>query len=208
MTIYIKSSEIKNINNKNYLQIFLNKEYSFKVNDNNVDKNCVEILLEEPNKSDLGSLKSISTILNNYQQKIEEKTLKNLMEMSEDEKAKLMEAIEKVKNKPSEENKLTDEERLQEIKKSIRELFDNNNIQPNYFDNLDSIFLFLKRKLFRVFEEQVLEISSDLIITNNNNLPQLGDKTFLQEDLIIEYISFFLRHFPSRNLHELLKKTI
>lgn len=208
MTVYIKSSEIKNINNKNYLQIFLNKEFSFKVNDNNVDKNCVEILLEEPNKSDLGSLKNISTILNNYQQKIEEKTLKNLMEMSEDEKAKLMEAIEKVKNKPSEENKLTDEERLQEIKKSIRELFDNNNIQPNYFDNLDSIFLFLKRKLFRVFEEQVLEISFDLVITNNNNLPQLGDKTFLQEDLIIEYISFFLRHFPSRNLHELLKKTI
>jgi hypothetical protein len=208
MTNYIKSSEIKNINNKNYLQIFLNKEYSFKANDNNVDKSYVEILLEEPNRSDLSNLKTISTILNDYQKKIEEESLRNFMKMNEDEKAKLMEAIEKTKNKPTEEKPLNAEERLESIKNSIKELFNYNNAQTNYFDNLDSIFLFLKRKVFREFNNEVLQTSFDLVITNNDNLPSIGSKVYLQEDLIIEYVSFFLKHFPSRSLHDILKTAI
>jgi len=203
---YIKSSGLITIENKNYLQIFLEKEYFYQVIENNEDKKIVEFLVEEPDRKDINNLKAISLILNAYHRKNEEVFLKMFAQMSEDEKEKLIEAYKQLPSNDKEnEIVLTTEEEIKQVKEEVKKIFTSNNEDKNYYDNLDIIKQFVDKKLYRAYLDTVLKTSFEIIINNNKNL-SIADKVLLEEDIAIEVISFFLKHIPFRALNELYKK--
>ena len=217
MSKYFSSSKIKTINSKNYLQIFLHKQYCYEVIQNNEPKQCAEILIEEPNLSDRNSIKPISRILNKYQHKSIAKLKEEILALSDKEKQVILdrhkEEEEKRQHSIPENNKIQDkenspEEEINNIKEVIKNLFSQNNDDVNYDVDLANIKSFIKSKINReVDENNLVSISYEPIIDNNKNLPYLSDKSFLEEDIAIEYISFFLKHIASRELHEALSIT-
>jgi len=165
---YIKSSGLITIENKNYLQIFLEKEYFYQVIENNEDKKIVEFLVEEPDRKDINNLKAISLILNAYHRKNEEVFLKMFAQMSEDEKEKLIEAYKQLPSNDKEnEIVLTTEEEIKQVKEEVKKIFTSNNEDKNYYDNLDIIKQFVDKKLYRAYLDTVLKTSFEIIINNN-----------------------------------------
>lgn len=217
MSKYFSSSKIKTINSKNYLQIFLHKQYCYEVIQNNDPKQCAEILIEEPNLSDRNSIKPISRILNRYQHKSIAKLKEEIFALSDKEKQVILdrhkEEEEKRQYSTPENNKIQNkenspEEEINNIKEVIKNLFSQNNDDINYDVDLANIKSFIKNKINREADENnLVSISYEPIVDNNKNLPYLSDKSFLEEDIAIEYISFFLKHIASRELHEALSIT-
>jgi hypothetical protein len=202
---YIKSSSSITIDNKNYLQIFLEKEYYYEVNDNNEDKKIVEFLIEEPDRKDINNLKSIASILNSYLKRNEDAFTKAFSELSQDEQERLIKLYKEApSNNKENEIVLTPEEKANQIKEEIKKLFVSNNENKNYYENLDVIKLFIEKKLYRQFAETAQKLSSKTLIDNNKNL-SISDQVLLEEDIAIEFISFFLKHIPFRALNELQK---
>jgi len=209
--MYLKSSEIQSISNKNYLRIYLEKDYSFVVKHNDQEISMNNILLEEPTSSDIIMLKRLAVSIEKLFTYIS--AIKPLQIVSYIN-SELMDNLNSYRES---QNDLDEEEIPQEISEQIEKLSNvdkarifirdiflkANDYQTNdtdYYIELQKFIDFLQTKLYRELDDGlVLKLSFDVLDK------YLAESFIIKEELIIEYFAFFFAHLPSRSLQVNLK---
>lgn len=200
--MYLRSSELQNINGKNYIRIYLEKDYFFVVKHNGEDISMNNILLEEPNSNDLNFLKKLGIALERlftYTNAI--KPLQIVSHLNSD----LMQDLNDFKQ---EEDIQADAEIKEEIEKLtkvekarffVRDIFlkanDYQTQETDYYLELQKFIDFIQTKLYRELDDGlVLKLSFDIFEKFQ------AESFIIKEEIIIEYFSFFFAHLPSRSL--------
>ena len=198
--MYIKTSELKKVDDKNYLRLFLDPKYSFIVKSNEKEKKVCELYFEEPNAHDISQLRRLGVSLEkltSYQ------SLKSIKSMNMFSKETLDEFIKNAKkNKEEIEQEPND---VEDCKTYISDLFtscaDFETDDTDYFKELNKFSNFIEGKMQRM-ENDVLLDSSFSIFDNLS----LAKSNFVKEAIITEYVSFFFDHFPSKSLHLMMER--
>lgn len=201
--MYLRSSELQNINGKNYIRIYLEKDYSFVIKHNGEEISMNNILLEEPNSNDLVFLKKLGISIEKlftYTNAI--KPLQLVSFINSD----IMENINSFEDSKQE---VEDERETQEIAEKlsqqekarifVRDIFlkanDFQNQETDYYLELQKFIDFVESKLYRDLDDNnPLSTSFDIFDK------YLAESFVIKEELIIEYFSFFFAHLPSRSL--------
>lgn len=198
--MYIKTSELEKVGNKNYLRLFLDPKYSFIIKSDDKEKKVCELFFEEPNAHDISQLRRLGVSLEkltSYQ------SLKSIKSMNMFSKETLDEFIKNAKENKEELDQESDD--VESCRSYITDLFtscaDFENDDTDYFKELNKFYNFLEAKMFRM-ESDVL-LSSDFSIFGNLTV---SNSSFVKEAIVIEYISFFFDHFPSKSLHQVMEK--
>lgn len=198
--MHLKSAEISKLGEHNYLQVFLEKEFPYKIKHNGNEFDNYELLFREPDAGDMMQLKKLGVSLEklHYYQYAKSIKIANLFSRealaSYHEQKEQQEAEETTK---SEEEKVIDH--TDNCREFISKVFglasDFEDESTDYFQELEKFFSFVESKCFR--EQDGLAIKNSL-----SNLDQYKAKSyFIKEEIVIEYISFFFAHFPSKSLH-------
>jgi hypothetical protein len=208
--MYLKSSEIQPINGKNYLRVYLEKDYSFLVKHNDQEISMNNVLLEEPTSDDMAMLKRLAVSIEKLFTYISAiKPLQIVSYINSD----LMNDLNSYRDNQDQ----TDDEIPQEISEQIEKLtavekarifvrdvfLKSNDYQTNetdYYIELQKFIDFLQNKLYRELDDGlVLKLSFDVFEK------YLSESFIIKEELIIEYFSFFFAHLPSRSLQVSVK---
>lgn len=201
--MYIKSSQVEKIGEKNYLRIFLEKEYPYKVSFNGNEINMLDLVFEEPTSSDISELKRLSISLEKLYTYTEVVKPMQIMSYINEDRIKELRNYrneEPQEEEPENKKELTPEEKIDSTEEFVSSIlfraqdFENN--ETNYFLELDKFFVFLDKKCNREHGDG-LPLKTSLSILDVYNAQSL----FIKEHLVIKYISFFFAHFPSRSLH-------
>lgn len=207
--MYLKSSELTNINGKNYLKIFLDAQYPYKVKVNGDEQDKYDILFKEPDASDLGELRKCSLAIEKLVNYRENKLIKSqaiwgsefiktIMESRSQENVIDPNAAQEQLEVEESDDSL--DERLLEVHKGfISELLslcsDYEDAESDYFIEVDKFFRLLEKKCYREFDDGICH-STDLSVFDAHN----ATSHFIKEAILIEYIAFFFKHFPSKYL--------
>ncbi len=209
--MYLKSAEVESINNKNYLRVYLEKDYPFIVKHDGQEISMNNILLEEPTSSDMIILKRLAVSVEKLFTYIS--AIKPLQIVSYIN-SELMDNLNSYKN--SQEQETDDEisqetieqiEKLTPIEKArifVRDIFlkanDYQTNETDYYIELQKFIDFIQTKLYREMDDGlVLKLSLDIFDK------YLAESFIIKEELIIEYFAFFFAHLPSRSLQVSVK---
>ena len=206
--MFLKSSEIESINGENYLRIFLDKKYPFTVKHDGQELDCLDLLFKEPSMTDISALKKLAISLEKLNSYENVKTIRiaNLFsrntydaikrdkeaEIEEEESKTIIEEIEK--EEEAEKNVIDD------VRLFLAKVFgfssDFEDENTDYFVELSKFVEFVNAKCGR-------EGSGSLVIPTNLSVldKYKADSLFLKEEIVIEYLSFFFDHLPSKSLH-------
>lgn len=201
--MYLRSSELQNINGKNYIRIYLEKDYSFVIKHNGEEISMNNILLEEPNSNDVVFLKKLGMSLERlftYTNAIKPLQLVSFVNSDlieninsfEDSKKENLET----QNIEEYSEKLSPQEKARIF---IRDIFlkanDFQNQETDYYLELQKFIDFVESKLYRDLDD------NNPLSTNFEIFEKyLAESFIIKEELIIEYFSFFFAHLPSRSL--------
>lgn len=202
--MYLKSSDLESINGKNYLRIFLQKEYSFVIKHNDQEISMNNILLEEPTSNDLVMLKRLGVSIEKLFTYIS--SIKPLQVVSYIN-SELMDNINSYREEQADDEEIPQEisdqiEKLTAVEKArlfVTDVFlKSNDYQTNetdYYVELQKFIDFVQTKLYRELDDGlVLKLSFDVFEK------YLAESFIIKEELIIEYFAFFFAHLPSRSL--------
>lgn len=198
--MYLKSSEIQTINNKNYLRIYLEKNYSFVIKQNNEELVLNNIVLEEPSSNDIHFLKKLGISLEKlftYTNAIKPLQAFSSINAEMVDSLNNYGAVEEIENTVEEEiNKLSPQEKARFF---VRDIFlkanDFQNNETDYYVELQKFIDFIESKLYRELDDGLpLKTSFDIFEK------YLAESFIIKEQIIIEYCSFFFAHLPSRSL--------
>lgn len=199
--MYLKSSEIVRIGDKNYLNIFLDKKYPYSIKriskngENDID--VLDMLFQEPEMSDISKLQKLGISLEKFSSYQNVKTIRIANLFSKDSldayrEKNIDEVIE-------EQRSLTDADKVENCKIYVSKLLamstDFEDENSDYYQELSKFFSFLEEKCFR--NHDGLTIKNTLSNLDKYN----AASCFIKEEIVTEYISFFFTHFPSRSLH-------
>ena len=214
--MYLKSSEIIKSNGKEYLQIFLNKEYPYsrtiETREGIASEDRYEIWLEEPNALDYRDLQRCSIILERFfNYKIQQETREYAMkgeeewELLEWKKQKMKESNPEPKKEaePTEEERIDNRKQMLSIILTMCKTMRNDNIlseETDYYLELAKLFSFINKKLNIVESDLPFRASLDIFDKYK------GKSYGIKEQILIEYISFFFAHFPSNSILHILEQ--
>ena len=202
---YITSSELHKTGDKNYLRIFLKPEFSYSIKADGEDQSFVELLFEEPNTSDISQLKDLGIAIEKLASYDSIKSIRIANTFSKESLELLRGQQEEETKELSDESKSepTNEENILFSRLFISDLLirsaDFQNDETDYFKELQKFINFVNSKSKR--DINGIFANNDLSVFDKYNAKSI----FIKEELIIEYVSFFFDHFPSRSLHMSLK---
>lgn len=211
---FINSSELISIDGKNYLQIFFDRKYPYKIKHNSEELEVLDMLFKEPDMDDLSDLMKLSVSLEKLFAYENVKTIRIANSFSKDALESFMKPkatdeefeeddIENLQDQIEKEDK-EEESEIENNKRFISKLLSNSSDfedeSSHYYLEIAKFIKFLDSKCFR---NQELEMP---VKCSLSNLDQYGaDSLFLKEEILIQYLSFFLSHFPSKSLHQSLR---
>lgn len=218
--MYIKSSEVISKGSKSYLRVFLAEEYPYIITERStqgdVKREFYELYFEEPNMSDLISLRSCSLSINKlYQYVNQTQALRSLKDIPADVMLAMMQKrvdekmSEEFENKVSQEaeqREITEEEPKKELKANLayrsfmssllEESCDFSNSETDYFREVDKFINLIDSKCRRDLDGNIANIKLDI-------LDKYGAVSFfIKKSIISEYVGFFFSHFPCQILHD------
>lgn len=197
---FINSSSVENINGKDCLHIFLKEEYSYpvKINDEEVLQN--EIFIKAPTMSneDVSNVRRCSSVFSKFEDIQNEKISKELSRLSQEDKERLFYEIENIKE--SEDESGPEEAIKNHVISVLKSAKSFESQDSNYYTEFDKISLFLNKRLNRCMDDEFYSI--DFSIFDKH----LALKQFIIEEIFIEYISFFFKHFPLESLLNMSQK--
>lgn len=215
--MYLKSSEIVKLNGKNYLRIYLKKEYPYSIKLDGNDVDMLSFVFREPEFSDMGSLMNASLPLEKlYQYSHIDKSIARAALGTEDQlqDAQIEILEKKIQIKEDiHELSISDKEKLElEQQDFIRRfmvftLFNSSDLdqRPNggtdFFAEILKLFEFLDKVCFREHGDEI-PLKTSLKVLDKFN----GISLLIKQELLIEYLAFFFSHFPFRSLHMLLEE--
>lgn len=205
--MYLKSAELIKSQGKEYLQIFLNKDYPYsqevETSDGKRMEDRYEIWMEEPNALDARDLQRASIILERFfNYKIQQETKEYAMKGEEEWelmewKRQRMTETQPVPKEPTEQERLDNRKQMLAIILTMCRTMRNDNMlaeETDYYLELAKLFNIISKKLHIV--EGDCPLRSNLDIFDKYKGKSYGVK----EEILIEYISFFFAHFPSNSL--------
>ena len=193
----IKSSETVLIGDKNYLRIFLEKEYPYTIKSGDDEFEVLDFLFEEPNFKDSFELRKIAISLERL---CSYETIKSIRTANTFSR----EALESLRSAEMEDRKeLQDSEEDNMDKSDVVRMFlyktfamasdyEDETCNTNYYLEMDKFFNFLEKRCFR--EHNDLVVKNSLSNIDKYNAISL----FIKEEIAIEYVSFFFTNFPSK----------
>lgn len=196
--MHLKSAEIIKLGEHNYLQVFLQKEYPYQIKHNGNEFDVYEFIFREPEAGDMLILKKLGISLEKLHSYQYAKSIKIANLFSKDSLAVYHE------NKEEQSEDAIDEEKKEvdyvaNCKDFISRIFglaaDFEDESTDYYQELEKFFNFVESKCYR--EQDGLAIRNSL----SNIDKYKATSYFIKEEIIIEYISFFFAHFPSKSLH-------
>ena len=191
---YINSTENETIDGKEYLHLYLNPKYGFDVKINGEEMLVNEIFIQAPTMStmDVGDVRKVSTVISKFEDIYNQELQRQLIRLSEEDKIKLFSiAQEPEKILEKVDPKLAVREHIGSILQ-ISKSYESEN--SNFFTEFDKITYFLQKRLNRKLDDSLVKI--DFSIFDKH----LGLKQFIIEEIFIEYVSFFFKHFPLESL--------
>ena len=204
--MYLKSSEIVKIGEKNYLRIFLEKEYPYlvKFSSKEMDQEfeILEMLFEEPTSLDINDLRKLAVSLEKLASYDIVKSIRIANLFSREALEELREI--QIENPEQQNKEKTTEDKIEASKSFLASIFEKSkdfeDESTDYFSELDKFFSFLNKKCGREHDGIVLKNSINVIDKYN------AISCFIKEEILIEYLSFFFDHLPSKSLHMSLKQ--
>lgn len=191
---YINSTETETIDGKEYLHLYINPKYGFDVKINGEEMLVNEIFIQAPTMStmDVGDVRKVSTVISKFEDIYNQDLQRQLLRLSEEDKIKLFSiAQEPEKILEKVDPKLAVREHIGSILQ-ISKSYESEN--SNFFTEFDKITYFLQKRLNRKLDDSLVKI--DFSIFDKH----LGLKQFIIEEIFIEYVSFFFKHFPLESL--------
>ena len=191
---YINSTETETIDGKEYLHLYLNPKYGFDVKINGEEMLVNEIFIQAPTMStmDVGDVRKVSTVISKFEDIYNQDLQRQLLRLSEEDKIKLFSiAQEPEKILEKVDPKLAVREHIGSILQ-ISKSYESEN--SNFFTEFDKITYFLQKRLNRKLDDSLVKI--DFSVFDKH----LGLKQFILEEIFIEYVSFFFKHFPLESL--------
>jgi hypothetical protein len=204
--MFIESSEVIKNNEKNYLRVFLSKDYLYSTRIDGNDVEMSELLFEEPSVNDISELKKLGVAIEKLASYDSVKSIRTANMFTKDQ----LEAIRSIQQKeqeeivqnPEKEEVIEEENEEDNINKSrffMSDLLirsgDFDNDDSNYYQELDKFIQFINKKCKK-------DINGVFLQNDLNVLDKYKAKSiFIKESLVIEYVAFFFAHLPSRSLH-------
>lgn len=195
---FINSSEIDNINGIECLHLYLKDDYSYKIKIDGEEVLQNEIYIKAPTMSneDLSNIRKCSSVLSKFEEIQNEKTLKELSKLTHQERERLFSEL---KDENIDQIKAEDV-----IRDHVSNLIKNSKSyetkESDYFQEFDKISHFLEKRLNRILDDQLYTINFSIFNE------YLAVKQFIIEEIFIEYVAFFFKHFPLESLFTLTKK--
>jgi len=199
---FISSSELDNIDGVEYLHIYLKPVAAFniKVNGEELEQNEIYIKAPTMSSKDVYDISKCCTVFAKLEEVPNEKLTKELSKLSEEERAELFSNFknieETIKNEVKPEDIIKDH--VRNILQSSKAYESGNS---DFYTEFNKISYFLEQRLHHMIEKSLFKM--DLSVFNKL---LTADKHFLIEELFIEYVGFFFRHFPLENLSFQSKK--
>lgn len=199
--MFINSSEIDNINGVECLHLYLKDEFSFsvKINDEEVLQNEIYIKAPTMSNEDISNIRKCASVLSKFEEIQNEKTLKELSKLSDQERQKLFADFENLQENNEEDIK-TEEVIKDHIRSVLKNAKSYETKETDYFSEFDKIINFLEKRLNRNLDSQLYPINFSIFDK------YLATKHFIIEEIFVEYVSFFFKHFPLESLLALAKK--
>lgn len=211
--MYLKSSELEPLNGSNYLRVYLEKGFPYTIKHNGDDFQIYDFLFKEPSMEDLADLKKLAVSLEkvHYYENVKSLRIANLFSKNTyDEIKKDKEELEENKEEPETiEQEIDQEEEQQknyvdETRLFLSKVFglasDYEDENTNYFVELQKFIDFIDKRCFREGENNLL-LPVKLSVLDKYK----ADAYFIKECLVVEYLSFFFEHLPSKSLHMTIK---
>jgi len=204
--MYLKSSQIEKIGDRNFVRIFLEKEYPYKITYNGNEIEVNNFVFEEPNASDVSALQKLSVSMEKlftYANVI--KSLKIMSYINQDRMDELNNSRDEEVETEAVTKKLTPEEKIDTTREFVSSILlkanDFENTETDYYQELGRFFNFVDSKCYREHDDGIPYKSSISLLDIYH-----AESCFIKEEIVIEYLSFFFAHFPSRSLHATLKR--
>lgn len=191
---YILNSSLDNINGKECLHIFLNDKYSYNITINGEEIQQNEIYIKAPTLSneDLSNIRRCSSVFSRFEEIYNNKIAKDIANLSDIERERIFSNFEEMETK-KEEVKTEDviREHVSSVLKSAKSYVSKD---ENFYTEFDKITIFLEKRLNRIMDEELYPLSFSIFDKH------LGAKQFIIEEIFVEYVSFFFKHFPLESL--------
>lgn len=205
--MFLKSSELERIGDKNYLRIFLDEKYPYKIKYNGDDVEILDFVFEEPSMQDITDLKKLGISIEKLISYQDVKTIRIASMFSRGllDEARL--SREEDEFDKIEEEELSDEKieaKEKDRVKNCREFLANLLLKSNDFEDessdffleMDKFFAFIDKKCGREHSNAIVHKASLSVLDKYHAI-----SCFIKEEILIEYLSFFFIHFPSKSLH-------
>lgn len=198
---FITSSELEQINDSEYLHIYLDPKYSFtiKINGEEVDQNEIYIKAPTMIAKDVYDVRKVSSVIAKFEDLQNEKLSKELARLTDEERARLFGSIKEIESsdKSDVDFKEAVKDHLKTLVKSSRSF---ELEKDSFFSEFDKISFFLEARLSRKMDDDLLPTKFSIFDKH------LGSKQFIIEAIFFEYVSFFSKHFPLESLQYLQEK--
>lgn len=206
--MYLRSSELQTINGKNYLRIYLEKEYSYIVKHNGEDIVLNNILLEEPDSNDIQKLRELSTSIETLVTYV---TAIKPLKISSYLRSETLDTLLQHNVEQNQEETENDEEKIEnfeltknnKVKIFLQDLFakslDFKDNTSEYFVELQKFINFIDQKLYRELEDGIPLKTSINVFSK-----YLGDSDIIYKHIVIEYLCFFFAHLRSDSLKQVV----
>lgn len=210
--MFLKSSEIESINGSNYLSVFVEKQFPYIVKHNGDDFEVYEFLFKEPSMEDISDLKKLAVSLEkiHYYENVKTLRMANLFSKNTyDEIKKDKEFEEELQETETIEEEIIKEEDKQkgyidETRMFLSKVFglasDYEDENTNYFVEIQKFIDFIEKRCFRRGDNNLL-LPVKLSVLDKYK----ADSYFIKESLVVEFLSFFFDHLPSKSLHMTIK---
>lgn len=211
--MFLKSSELENFNGENCLRIYLDSKFPYTVKHDGQELEALDFLFKEPTMADMAVLRKLAISLEKLNSYENVKTIRiaNLFSrntyeaIKEDKERQEVEDVEnqtiiqEIEEEAKEEKSMVDEVRLF-LTKVFGFSSDFEDENTDYFVELSKFIEFVNLKCFR-------EGSGSLFIPTSLSVldKYKADAFFLKEEIVVEYLSFFFDHLPSKSLHMAIK---
>lgn len=197
MNKFIISSDIDAVEGIEYLHLYLDPKFSFKIklNGEEVEENQIYIKAPTLSSTDVYDIRKCSSVIAKFEEDKNNKMTRELKSLKEDELQKLMKLYEDV-NKDKKE--LSEEDFKNSCREHIQDILRSSKVyqldKDDFYSEFDKLIHFLQKRAFRMFEGAMLPLPFEAF----NHL--FAQKQFLFEAVFAEYVSFFSKHFPLESL--------
>ena len=192
--LFITTTELEQINDSEYLHIYLDPKYSFtiKINGEEVDQNEIYIKAPTMIAKDVYDVRKVSSVISKFEDIRNQKLTKELARLTEEEKIRLFGTVKEAQEELESADK-SDIDFTVLIKAHLEQVMKDSRSfeleKDSFFSEFDKISFFLESRLSRKMDNDLLPVN--FTIFNKH----LGLKQFIIEAVFLEYVGFFSKHF-------------